>query len=128
MITATTDFIQSGCAIIVAAPPALAPDQIEAYYRGLHYLLRQSEDPDLMMHRTLQPGDIAIFDNHRVLHGRTDLTVEGKRWLQWVQIERGDFHSSLRILADRLGLARDARPLMRGAYGTPLILEENDNV
>ena len=80
------------------------------------------------MHRTLQPGDIAIFDNHRVLHGRTDLTVDGKRWLQWVQIERGDFHSSLRILADRLGLARDARPLMRGAYSTPLILEENDNV
>ena len=60
---------------------------------------------------------IIPFDNHRVLHGRTDLTVDGKRWLQWVQIERGDFHSSLRILADRLGQARDARPLMRGAYG-----------
>jgi gamma-butyrobetaine dioxygenase len=101
----------------VAAPATIAPDQIEAYYRGLHYLLRQSENPDLIMHLTLQPGDIAIFDNHRVLHGRTDLTVDGKRWLQWVQIERGDFHSSLRILADRLGQARDARPLMRGAYG-----------
>ena len=101
----------------VAAPATIAPDQIEAYYRGLHYLLRQSENPDLIMHLTLQPGDIAIFDNHRVLHGRTDLTVDGKRWLQWVQIERGDFHSNLRILADRLGLARDARPLMRGAYG-----------
>ena len=46
-----------------------------------------------------------------------DLTVAGKRWLQWVQIERGDFHSGLRILADRLGLARGARPLMRAAYG-----------
>jgi gamma-butyrobetaine dioxygenase len=101
----------------VAAPLSIAPDQIEAYYRGLHYLLRQSENPDLIMHLALQPGDIAIFDNHRVLHGRTDLTVDGKRWLQWVQIERGDFHSSLRILADRLGLPRDARPLMRGAYG-----------
>ena len=69
------------------------------------------------MHLTLKPGDIAIFNNHRVLHGRTDLTVDGQRWLQWAQIERGDFHSSLRILADRLGLTRDARPLMRGAYG-----------
>jgi hypothetical protein len=68
---------------------------------------------------TLKPGDIAIFDNHRVLHGRTDLSVDGQRWLQWVQIERGDFHSSLRILADRLGQARDARPLMKGAYGRP---------
>ena len=101
----------------VAAPPLIPADQVEVYYRGLHYLLQQSEDPELIMHLTLKPGDIAIFDNHRVLHGRTDLTVDGQRWLQWVQIERGDFHSSLRILADRLGLARDARPLMRGAYG-----------
>jgi len=101
----------------VGAPPAIAADQVEAYYRGLHYLLRQSEDPELIMHLTLKPGDIAIFDNHRVLHGRTDLTVDGQRWLQWVQIERGDFHSSLRILADHLGLARDARPLLKGAYG-----------
>ncbi|MCP4767149.1 MAG: DUF971 domain-containing protein [Gammaproteobacteria bacterium] len=101
----------------VGAPPAIAPDQVEVYYRGLHYLLQQSEDPGLIMHLTLKPGDIAIFDNHRILHGRTDLTVEGQRWLQWVQIERGDFHSSLRILADRLGLVRDARPLLQGAYG-----------
>jgi gamma-butyrobetaine dioxygenase len=103
----------------VAAAPLIAPDQVEVYYRGLHYLLQQSEDPQLIMHRTLKPGDIAIFDNHRVLHGRTDLTVDGERWLQWVQIERGDFHSSLRILADRLGQPRDARPLMKGAYGSP---------
>lgn len=101
----------------VAAPTMIAPDQVEVYYRGLHYLLQQSEDPALIMHLTLTPGDIAIFDNHRVLHGRTDLTVDGQRWLQWVQVERGDFHSSLRILADRLGEERDARPLMKGAYG-----------
>ena len=101
----------------VSAPPTIATQQVEAYYRGLHYLLQQSEDPESTMHLTLKPGDIAIFDNHRILHGRTDLTVDGQRWLQWVQIERGDFHSSLRILADRLGLERDARPLLKGAYG-----------
>ena len=104
----------------VAAPLSIPGDQIEHYYRGLQQLLRLSEDADRILHLTLEPGDIAIFDNHRVLHGRTDLTVEGRRWLQWVQIERGDFHSSLRILADRLGVARDARPLMKGAYGRSL--------
>ena len=103
----------------VAASPQISPDQVEVYYRGLHYLLQQSEDPQLILHLTLKPGDIAIFDNHRILHGRTDLTVDGQRWLQWVQIERGDFHSSLRILADQLGQPRDARPLMKGAYGKP---------
>ena len=101
----------------VAAPLSIAPEQVETYYRGLRYLLQLSEDPALALHLTLQPGDIAVFDNHRVLHGRTDLTVDGQRWLQWLQIKRGDFHSSLRIIADRLDLARDTNPLMKGAYG-----------
>lgn len=101
----------------VAAPLAIAPAQVPAYYRGLQRLLRLTEDPGYFLRLALQPGDIAIFDNHRVLHGRTDLTIDGKRWLQWVQIERGDFHSSLRILADRLGLARETRSLLKGAYG-----------
>ncbi|MEM7562514.1 MAG: TauD/TfdA family dioxygenase [Pseudomonadota bacterium] len=101
----------------VAAPACIRPEQVEAYYRGMQYLLALSEDPAMMLELTLQPGDIAIFDNHRVLHGRTDLTVEGERWLQWVQIERGDFHSKIRILADQLGLERDITPMLKGAYG-----------
>lgn len=102
----------------VAAPLSISSERMDIYYRGLRYLLQQSEDEALTLNLTLQPGDIAVFDNHRILHGRTDLTVDGKRWLQWVQIERGDFHSSLRIIADRLGLSRDAGPLLKGAYGS----------
>ena len=101
----------------VAAPLSIEAAQMKTYYRGLRYLLQLSEDPALALHLTLQPGDIAVFDNHRVLHGRTDLTVDGQRWLQWLQIKRGDFHSSLRIIADRLKLARDTNSLMKGAYG-----------
>lgn len=101
----------------VAAPLSIPSDQVVTYYRGLRTLLELAEDEKLMMKLTLKPGDIAIFDNHRILHGRSDLTINGQRWLQWIQIERGDFHSSLRIIADRLGLRRDANPLLRGAYG-----------
>ena len=102
----------------VAAPLSIPADQIEVYYRALRCLLQLSGDESLALKRTLQPGDIAIFDNHRVLHGRTDLTIDGQRWLQRVQIERGDFHSSLRIIADRVGQSRDANPLLKGAYGS----------
>ena len=87
------------------------------YYRGLRRLLELAEDSERMIRRTLKPGDIALFDNHRVLHGRTTLTVRGRRWLQWAQVERGDFHSTLRITADQLQLQRDTSPLLRGAYG-----------
>lgn len=103
----------------VAAPLSIPADQIGVYYRALRYLLELSEDESLALKLSLQPGDIAIFDNHRILHGRTDLSIDGQRWLQWIQIERGDFHSSLRIIADRLGLPRDANPLLKGAYGSP---------
>ena len=62
------------------------------------------------LHRaTCEQNQVVVqwVDDHRVLHGRTDLTIGGQRWLHWVQVERSDFHSSLRILADRLGRERD---------------------
>jgi gamma-butyrobetaine dioxygenase len=101
----------------VAAPLSIAAEDVAAYYRGLRRLLELAEDPDRMIRLTLRPGDVALFDNHRVLHGRTAITTKGRRWLQWLQIERGDFHSALRVTADRLQRTRDAAPLLRGAYG-----------
>lgn len=101
----------------VAGPLAIPESEVPKFYRGLKKLLVLSENENKMLVRTLQPGDIAIFDNHRILHGRTELAVRGRRWLQSVQVERGDFHSALRIYADKLEIARDAAPLLRGSYG-----------
>ncbi len=101
----------------VAAPLAIPPDDVEVYYRGLHRLLRLAEDESLMLRRTLRPGDVAIFDNHRILHGRSELTLNGRRWLQWLGVDRGDLFSRLRILPDRLGQPRGADSHARGAYG-----------
>ncbi len=100
----------------VAAAPCIDPDQVPVFYRGMKYLLQLVEDETRMIKHRMLPGDIVVFDNHRILHGRTALTLEGRRWLQSVQVERGDFHSTLRILADKLGHKRDALPLLRGAY------------
>lgn len=101
----------------VAAPLSITPKQVPSYYRGMQRLLQLAEDPERLIHLTLQPGDVVVFDNHRVLHGRTDLTINGRRWLQWLQVKRGDFHSTMRIRADRLQRERVISPLLRGAYG-----------
>lgn len=101
----------------VAAPPLLPEDAVAGYYRAYRRLLELAEDERRMIHLTLAPGSVVAFDNHRILHGRSRLALKGRRWLQWAQVERGDFHSRLRIIADELQLARDARPLLRGAYG-----------
>ena len=101
----------------VASPTCIDPEAIGDFYRGMKRFLQLAEDENRILEKVLKPGDIAVFDNHRVLHGRTRLQFKGRRWLQWVQVERGDFHSTMRILADRLGRNRDAMPLLRGAYG-----------
>jgi gamma-butyrobetaine dioxygenase len=100
----------------VAAPLSVPEKEVECFYRGLKRLLQLAESEERTLYRILHPGDIAIFDNHRILHGRTELTMAG-RWLQWVQVERGDFHSALRIVADKVDRPRDAAVYLRGAYG-----------
>ncbi len=101
----------------VAAPACIPSGEIPVYYRGMRRLVQLAEDADRILNKTLRPGDIVVFDNHRILQGRTQLTFKGRRWLQWVQVERGDFYSTMRVMADKLNLHRDALPLLRGAYG-----------
>ena len=100
----------------VAAPVSVPADQVEDYYRGMQTLLRLSEDSQRMIFLTLKPGDVVVFDNHRILHGRTKISMNTRRWLQWLQINRGDFYSAIKILSDRLGLDRSELPQIRGAY------------
>ncbi len=100
----------------VAAPLSLPPDQIEPYYRAYRRLVELSADPRYIIARRLQPGDIAIFDNHRILHGRSAFSLQSERFLQWASVRRGDLYSSLRILADRLGIDREDGIMPRGAY------------
>ena len=101
----------------VGAPLSIPSQEVPQYYRGMHQLLSLSEDPARCIVKILRPGDAVIFDNHRVLHGRTALTITGRRWLRWIQVKRGDFYSTLRIISERLALPPDLRPLHRGAYG-----------
>ena len=100
----------------VGSPLSIPPDQMAAYYRGYRRLVELTSDRRFIIARRLQPGDIAIFDNHRILHGRTAFDLRSERWLQWGSVKRGDLYSSLRILADGLGLEREDGVMPSGAY------------
>ena len=50
-------------------------DAYLAYYGRLHR-------PEAAFGRRLAPGEVVIFDNRRLLHGRRSLTAESPRWLQ----------------------------------------------
>jgi gamma-butyrobetaine dioxygenase len=84
----------------------LPSELIEPTYRALESFDSILHDRELWWQPLLQPGDLMIYDNHRVLHGREafDPTL-GERHLQCCAVDRDDFHNRYRRLARKLGAA-----------------------
>ncbi|MCP4877452.1 MAG: hypothetical protein GY896_18480 [Gammaproteobacteria bacterium] len=58
--------------------------------------------PERIFERQLLPGELAAFDNHRVLHGhRAFDPTAAERWLQQLSVDREEFHNLLRQLAEK---------------------------
>jgi len=72
-----------------------------------------------LRHRYLmRPGDLHIFDNHRVLHGREAFDpASGARHLQQCSVNRDEFHNRLGILAAKLERPASELVIAGGAVG-----------
>ncbi len=86
-------------------PPVDLPEgEIEPAYRALRAMSEQLYASERTFERHLQPGELVIFDNHRVLHARRAFDPEaGERHIQQVSVDREEFHNVFRQLAERLG-------------------------
>jgi gamma-butyrobetaine dioxygenase len=83
----------------------LPADLIEPMYAALESFDTILYDRSLWWQPQLEPGDLLIVDNHRVLHGREAFDPSaGVRHLQTCSVDRDDFHNRYRRLARRLGL------------------------
>lgn len=85
------------------APFRLPDEEMAAFYEALRAFNRLIEDPDNQLKRRLVPGELLLFDNWRVLHGRE--AFEGKRQLIGCYLNREDFESRLRLLRAELAAA-----------------------
>jgi gamma-butyrobetaine dioxygenase len=95
-------------------PLDLPEPLVEPMYDATRKLLRLIYSGEFNVQFRLEPGDAVVFDNHRLLHGRTGFS--GRRHVQFGYVDRDDFHMQLRLLARRLGRDHDADLLMsRGA-------------
>ncbi len=74
-----------------------------AYYRAYRRMTELVEDPALSVRLRLQPGDLLLMDNLRVLHGREPFTSEGERWLQGCYVDRDGLRSRLAVM-ERAGV------------------------
>jgi gamma-butyrobetaine dioxygenase len=84
--------------------PLLPPAQLEAYFRARRQFDRRVRSPQFQLNFLLRAGDLVMFDNCRLLHGRTGFDpAEGARHLQGCYIDVDGPRSLWRVLRRRLG-------------------------
>jgi gamma-butyrobetaine dioxygenase len=78
----------------------LAPEIMETYYLAYQAYKRLTQQDKYQIKIKLNAGEMAVFDNRRVLHGRTAFDPNtGYRHLQGCYVDRGEFESRLRMLS-----------------------------
>jgi gamma-butyrobetaine dioxygenase len=98
MVTAVT---YNNRAIRPVRLPAAACEAYYAAYRRFAALLRE---PSLQMTTLLRDGDLVVFDNRRILHGRTGFaSARHPRHLQGCYLTRDSVYSETAVLRRQLG-------------------------
>lgn len=77
------------------APFLLPADEMARFYDAMRAFEVRVNDHRMQWRRVLEPGSAMLFDNWRVLHGRTSYT--GHRHLCGGYVNREDFESRLRL-------------------------------
>lgn len=98
------------------APQTGAVEEIDGLIEALAELTRLICDPANQFQHQLQPGEVLVFDNQRVLHGRTafDPTL-AERHLRSCNLDRDGVHSAFRMLARRFAPQEAEAVLYQGA-------------
>ncbi len=89
------------------APLPFRGTVLRNYYAAYRQLAELIDDTDRRVTYRLQPGDLVLFDNTRVLHGRTAFSMEAAgghsavRHLQGCYVDADGLYSSLAVLSRR---------------------------
>ena len=79
--------------------PLMPPDRLSAYYRARRAFDHRLRGDEFQIEFLLQSGDLVMFDNCRLLHGRTRFNpAEGLRHLQGCYIDIDGPRSLYRVL------------------------------
>jgi gamma-butyrobetaine dioxygenase len=71
-----------------------------AYYRAYRAFMALTRDAAFQVRLKLQAGEMVVFDNRRVLHGREAFDpATGHRHLQGCYVDRGEVLSRIRVLS-----------------------------
>ncbi len=82
------------------------PKLMKSYYRAYGKFMKMTRSNAYLISLRLAAGEMVVFDNRRILHGRDAFNPEtGFRHLHGCYVDRGEFESRLRVLKRRSGVA-----------------------
>lgn len=83
--------------------PALPAEELETYYAARRAFYRLITGEELTLHLKLDPGQMLIIDNYRLLHGRSAFQLAGGvRHMRQGYVDRDSTASRRRVLHQRL--------------------------
>jgi gamma-butyrobetaine dioxygenase len=80
------------------APLRMEPAKIPGFYAAWRALARLLADPRFLLTTLLAPEELVLFDNHRILHGRTGFAPADPRHLQGCYLDQDGLRSRIAIL------------------------------
>lgn len=90
-------------------PLRLGPDDCARFYPAYRKFAELLRDPSRQMRVHINSGDLVVFDNRRVLHGRTSFTsARHPRHLQGCYLTRDSVYSEAAVLRRELDSAASA--------------------
>ena len=83
-------------------PLELPLEQTEAFYAAMKAFHQTVNHVDLVYETRLSPGDLVVFNNRRVLHGRNGFDpATGERHLRGSYVDLDAFRDRWRVLAHK---------------------------
>lgn len=76
----------------------LPPENVRPFYKAYRHFAEILERKHLQIHFKLQPGELMLFDNTRILHARTAYSAGGLRHLQGAYSDLDGLYSTLSVL------------------------------
>ncbi|CAM4107335.1 TauD/TfdA family dioxygenase [Vreelandella rituensis] len=87
--------------------PALPPEELEVYYAARQAFYRLITGEELTLQLKLEPGQMLIMDNYRLLHGRSAFQLAGGvRHLRQGYVDRDSTASRRRVLRQQLATSQ----------------------
>merc|ERR1719378_41472 len=99
--------------------PVVAPaNEMGRFYDAYYAFVEEIEKPKYRMEWKMKKGELACFNNRRLVHGRNSFDPQtGARHLQGTYVDLDEFRNRLMVLSEKYGVGRSISRIGCATYG-----------